>query len=34
VALDLSVGAGLLEQIAEQNSGVFTHITTAGPPRR
>jgi Mg-chelatase subunit ChlD len=34
VALDLSVGAGLLEQIAGQNSGVFTHITTAGPPRR
>jgi hypothetical protein len=34
VALDLSFGAGLLEQIAGQNSGVFTHITTATPPRR
>ncbi len=34
VALDLSLGAGLLEQIAGQNSGVFTHITTGRPPRR
>lgn len=34
VALDLSFGAELLEQIAGQNSGVFSHITTATPPRR
>lgn len=34
VALDLSLGAELLEQIAQQNSGVFTHIVTRKDARR
>ena len=34
IALDLSFGARLLEQIAEQNSGIFTHITSQNAARR
>jgi hypothetical protein len=34
VALDLSFGAQLLEQIAGQNGGIFTHITSQKAARR
>ena len=34
IALDLSFGARLLEQIAEQNSGIFTQITSQNAVRR